>query len=329
MSLNDVEKLSKDPDARKIAEQLVEFLEPLIRIPSPSGKEEKIAKYLVKWIKKHDGWKHNSDEIKDNINNVYFIPEGCDDKTLPLLIVHSDNVKEQIRAELLADVEIKLTDNGCIDNKKHIQMGYDDKCGIAIILWLITFCKELKFRGIITVQEEECSPECVEKYRIPERPLGGCGIQYALDHHNDLFNSQWGLLLDRGEDIPTVDLETKKRKYTTIIPGSGIRQNESDIVCNYDREAICEKSFIDEIEKIALELKTPTPMKRAASPKKADAINIRKKYPKINLVNLATGGYKEHSSKDYVNMFQVVRTLLVVEECLRRDKELSNLAKAG
>jgi len=83
MSQADVDKLSKDPDAREIAGQLVEYLQDLIRIPSYSGEEEEIAEYLMNWIQKQKGWNHNSDEIKDDIHNVYFEPTGSEEKPCP------------------------------------------------------------------------------------------------------------------------------------------------------------------------------------------------------------------------------------------------------
>jgi len=261
MSLNDVKFLSKDRQNHKISDQLVVILQDLIRIPSPSGCEEKVAKYLERFGKKYPAWKVERDEI----NNVYFVPNDCDDQELPLLMAHSDTYCKTNQA-LLENVEIvkKYSNAGLICDYSDRQLGYDDKCGIAIILWLIANRPNVKFRAIITVQEERCNPS---DGKTIERRNGGCGIQFALENKTNFFNSQWGLLLDRAEDKETVENLKPEIKFCET------RETQSNIIWKYSKTHLCNEGFLDKLEAITDYVKTP--MRRGASKAKADAMNIK------------------------------------------------------
>ena len=82
MSIKDVEFLVKDEKNHEIADQLVEYLQDLIRIASPSGEEEGIADFLMKFGEKRPLWNVERDEI----DNIYFVPKGCEDQELAIFL---------------------------------------------------------------------------------------------------------------------------------------------------------------------------------------------------------------------------------------------------
>ena len=311
MSIKDVELLSKNEKHHELADQLIEIIQDLIRIASPSGEEGKkegIADYLFKFGEEQPLWK----VMRDEIHNIYFVPKDCENQELPLLMAHSDTVQNS-DSTYLSKINIvkKYRNDGLICDYPDIQLGYDDKCGIAIILWLIKYWSDVKFRAIIVVQEERCNPPYGKTIN---RRNGGCGVQYALEHRMTFFKSSWGILLDRAEDKDNIQ-ENGRRKSPKIV--DKIRIEESDIVWKYAGEPICSEMFLSKLETLTDSLNIS--MRRAASGAKSDAMNIRlfHKTKHIDLVNLATGFYKEHEKEDYLNIFQLVRTLLVVKECIR------------
>ncbi len=317
MSIQDVELLSKDEKNHEIADQLVLIIQDLIRIASPSGEEGKkegIADFLFKFGENQPLW----NVWRDEIHNIYFVPTECEDQELPLLMAHSDTAQNSDSAYLLkVNIVNKYSDDGLICDYPNIQLGYDDKCGIAIILWLIKYCKDIKFRAIVVVQEEKCNPS---DGKTIDRRRGGCGVQYALEHRISFFKSRWGILLDRAEDKDN-NQDYERKKSPKIV--NKIRKEESDIIWKYAGEPICSEIFLSKLEKITDAINCS--MRRAESSAKSDAMNIRlfHKTKHIDLVNLATGFYKEHEKDDYVNIFQLVRTLKVVEYCIIMNEQLS------
>jgi hypothetical protein len=283
-------------------------MEPLLQIPSKSGSEERISKFILQYIDKTGNWNSTIDEIF----NIYAYPENMKiDDNLPLLMAHLDTVLEPKSSD---KVKLSFDQDGTTVVSKKDYFGFVDKCGIAIILWLMKYRKDLKFKVIFTAQEESSS-DGYKNYRRYGRN-GGAGIEYALTSHSDFFNVSWGIMIDRAED---------KESDKGDRPSTKIREELSDIVYYYAGNNMSSPPFCKDIKKISIKLKTP--MRLVKSDANADILNIRKKYPHISLVNLAAGGYNEHHKGDYLNAFEALRTLRVVESCLEKSEKLRKSAK--
>jgi hypothetical protein len=120
-----------------------------------------------------------------------------------------------------------------ITKKYPQEVGFDDKIGIAIILWLMKYT-DLRFKVILSSQEEETKREDLQiKDEHGHLRGGGGGIQYALTSSKSLTfikdslsfikNSRFGLVLDR--------------------------QGCSDIIAKYWDEDVCLDDFLRELKK--------------------------------------------------------------------------------
>lgn len=335
MSLADVHYLRDQKEYREMAEQLLAIMEPLIRFHTPSTKEGEITEHILQFVnEKCRDWIAFTDKDGiDAIGNVLVVPKKYVDtsnkfsstKKLPILMAHMDTnytncdlpeeeLRERLSAYTLTDTANGNTD-GIIKGDPDLILGFDDKAGIALILYLIRNCQDPDFKVLFTVQEEET--EC-DDLRVDGRDGGG-GIQYALNTYPEYFDtSLWTIMVDRAEDARF--LNENEYRQSPRLTKEGIREGSSDIINWYLDRDTCSSAFKKKVEEISDHLGTPMVSRKSGA--KADTYNIRKALPPHSSVNMAAGGYGEHYPGDYLCIYQTVRTLRVVEECIRQQDEL-------
>lgn len=153
------------------------FLE-LAKIPSVSKKEGRVAKYLLKELKKLGGrvFMDNADKkFQGEAGNIIAKFPGTKKSSPFLLCSHTDTVTDT------KGIKIKVTENKICTDGKTI-LGADDKAGIALILEILKVLKENKLNHppleiVFTVSEE----------------IGSLGSKY-LDYSK--IKSKYGLVLD-------------------------------------------------------------------------------------------------------------------------------------
>jgi len=320
MSIADVNYLKGQKEHQATAKQLLSIMEPLIRCHSPSGKEQQVAECILTFVKeKCPDWTAFSDGA-EGIGNVIAVPTKYLDETnkfastenLPVLMAHMDTVDKNNSKQLSAyTFPDSIDDCGIVGGDQGFVLGFDDKAGIALILYLMNTCQDPDFKVLFTVQEERTEREDL-RVRGPDGDRarsGGGGIQYALMRYPAFFDtSLWTIMVDRAED-------------KSINVKDSIREKPSDIVFKYKGQDTCLSAFRMRIEDISGALKTP--MVSCTSDAKADTYNICvSRGPSYSSVNLACGGYHEHHPGDYLCLYETVRTLRVVEECIRQQKGL-------
>lgn len=317
MSLADVNYLMDQNECQEVAEQLLAIMEPLIRCHTPSGKEEEITEYILQFVtEKCHGWTAFSDQDgTSRIGNIFAVPKKYVDTSnrfsstnrLPILMAHMDTVnlndREQLSAYAFPD---SIDGNGIVGGYQNFVLGFDDRAGIALILHLMSTYSDPNFKVLFTVQEEKTWDP---NLKVDGRNGGG-GIQYALNTYREFFDtSLWTIMVDRAED--------KSERVTR----NSIRKAPSDIIYQYLDENTCSLAFKERIEAISKDLSMP--MKSTGSGGRGDTCNICLSCgPSYSSVNLAAGGYGEHHPGDYLCIYQTVRTLRVIEECIRQQDEL-------
>jgi len=261
----------------------------LIKIPSPSCQEQELANYIVNTYGGGD-WMAEKDEL----HNIYFRRQN-DDETpkLPLLIAHLDThpngdiPENNIR---LREADIISLENGHVLKKYEIQMGFDDKAGVASILYLMKNTS-LEFRVLFVTQEESANRST--QY---ERGGGG-GIDFALEHSfQTIFNkTSFVFTLDRMNGNEIID--------------------EYGIIGNLDRPKIrlCSEEFRDWIINCGANMGYPM---NVAVGSIADAYNIRSKHPDLNCVNLSIGFRDEHTAVESLEIDETIAIIKLVQECL-------------
>lgn len=271
---------------KKMKEEYFQILKSLIKIPSPSGQEEELANIVENYCK--NGWTKQ----RDNEHNILFCP-GDSDKSvkLPLLYAHLDTHPNGKPTNHLLDSDniISLDENGQITKGEPIQMGFDDKAGVAAILYLMHHTK-LKFRALFVAQEEKS--DLPKKY---ERNGGG-GIEYAINH--DL-----GWVFEESAYVLSLD----RRNGNEVIAAYGDNDTR-------DRIPLCTPEFAQWI--ISCSEVASYPMAEAHSDNVADVYNIRQAYPNLNCVNLSIGYYDEHKCKESLKIDETLGVIKVLKECL-------------
>lgn len=140
------------------------FLLELLKIPSRSGEEIEISKFIRNFL--------DSKNIKykqDEIGNIYNISQ----ENAPLLCAHMDTVQTILDSTKLDSINM----NEGIIKGDGIIIGGDDKCGIYIILNLL---QGYNINFLFCVQEE----------------IGSIGSE-AFMMQNDISHIPYGLVLDR------------------------------------------------------------------------------------------------------------------------------------
>ena len=155
-------------------ERLIEIMSRLFKIYSPFGNEDQIIDFTTEFlINNCESW-----EIKvDELGNI--MGKRGELKKFPLLNAHLDTRQDEIDKKYLDD--IKYDNELGIFTLQDVQIGCDDKVGVAIILYLARYTK-LPFKILLTVREE----------------YGQEGMQYNVENYPEFYSDiMWGFTLDR------------------------------------------------------------------------------------------------------------------------------------
>ncbi|GAB6285808.1 MAG: hypothetical protein STSR0009_20090 [Methanoregula sp.] len=177
----------------KQTEHFLSILRNLISIYSPTFNEEQISEYIASTYFNPDLW-----EVRiDDMHNIMASPKGNTKNDLPLLVAHLDTHPAYTNPEdiprLKSAAELLRVEEGndwLIRPGEPLQLGLDDKCGIAMILVLVSeyHTTPKSFKVLLTTVEEK----------------GRRGVQHALENSPDFFReTPWSITLDRhgGTDI--------------------------------------------------------------------------------------------------------------------------------
>lgn len=267
-----------------------QILKDIIKIPSPSGSEQKLARYIVANYCQN-GWTGEMDEV----SNILLCPEGDKkDKNLPLLYAHLDTYPNgQSNDHLLCEEDIIiLDDDGQVQKKYEIQMGFDDKAGVAAILYLMNHTK-LRFRALLVAQEEVSD--------LPRRfgRNGGGGIDFAIKSFGWVFGKS------------TCVLSLDRKNGNEIIDEYG-----SEINPDRPRINLCSKAYREGL--LLCSEQAGYPM-QIGTGRIADVYNIRFSYPDLNCVNLSVGYYNEHRDNEFFKIDEVLGIIKVMIEFLSQE----------
>ncbi len=267
-----------------------QILKDIIKIPSPSGSEQKLVKYIVVNYCQN-GWTGEMDEI----SNILLYPEGDNkDTNLPLLYAHLDTYPNaQYNDHLLCDDDIiTLDDDGQVKKKYEIQMGFDDKAGVAAILCLMNHTK-LRFRALLVAQEE------VSGLSRRFGRNGGGGIDFAIKSFGWVFGKS------------TCVLSLDRKNGNEIIDEYG-----SEINLNRPRINLCSEAFRKGLllcsEQAGYQL-------QIGEGRIADVYNIRFSYPDLNCVNLSAGYYNEHRDNEFLKIDEILGIIKFLIEFLSQE----------
>ncbi|UUX92520.1 hypothetical protein [Methanoplanus endosymbiosus] len=275
--------------SRNIQEDYTGILQELIQIYSPSGREQELSEFIARKYGKGN-WEISADEL----SNLYIKPKNDDgSEKLPLLNAHLDTYPlyyegQEEEAEHIKRLS-RYNNRSRFRRDNHIKpefnAGFDDKAGVAMILYLMKHTS-LRFRAVLTVQEEQAV-----SYPAKYGRGGGGGIGYAIENRPEFFrNSAYALTLDRqgGRDI----IDTY---------GRGSEDSPRLKLCS---DEFLEK-FIDTSNKVYY------PM-TVAEGSIADAYNIRAAFPELDILNISAGFYEEHRSTEWFNIEEALGVMRVV-----------------
>ncbi|MBC7320490.1 M20/M25/M40 family metallo-hydrolase, partial [bacterium] len=153
-------------------ERIIERLISLLKISSPAGKEQEVARVIRELVK---GWGYSV--VEDDIGNMFI----TSDKTPKLFLnAHMDTVTPCDNVNPIIEGDIIKSDGRTI-------LGADDKVGIAVILELLENYKDnpLPIQVIFTVQEE-------------------IGLVGAKAIKRDMIKAPYGFTLDAGGPVGNV-----------------------------------------------------------------------------------------------------------------------------
>ena len=127
----------------------LEYFEEIMTIPRESGKEEKIANYLVDYAKK------NNIEYKLGKYNTIFLKKNNNSNKTIILQAHSDMVCVSTDDYDFDNKGIPFYIDGDYYRSKNTSLGADDGIGLAIILTILQEKDNMpNIEVIITTQEE-------------------------------------------------------------------------------------------------------------------------------------------------------------------------------
>lgn len=128
---------------------VLEYFEEIMQIPRESGKEEKIAEYLVTFAKEN-----NLEYKLGKYNTVYLKKDNNSEKTI-ILQAHSDMVCVSTDNHDFDNNGIPFYIEGDYYKSKNTSLGADDGIGIAIILAILQENENMpNIEVMITTQEE-------------------------------------------------------------------------------------------------------------------------------------------------------------------------------
>ena len=127
----------------------LEYFEEIMKIPRESGKEEKIAQYLVSYAKKN-----NIEYSLGKYNTVFLKKNNNSNKTI-ILQAHSDMVCVSNDEYDFENKGIPFYKDGDYYKSKNTSLGADDGIGIAVILAILQENENMpNIEVMITTQEE-------------------------------------------------------------------------------------------------------------------------------------------------------------------------------
>lgn len=127
----------------------LEYFEEIMKIPRESGKEEKIAEYLVNYAKK------NNIEYSLGKYNTAFLKKNNNSNKTIILQAHSDMVCVSNDEYDFENRGIPFYKDGDYYKSKNTSLGADDGIGIAIILSILQENENMpNIEVMITTQEE-------------------------------------------------------------------------------------------------------------------------------------------------------------------------------
>ncbi len=128
---------------------VLEYFEEIMQIPRESGKEERIAEYVVKFAKEN-----NLEYKVGKYNTVYLRKNNNSNKTI-ILQAHSDMVCVSTKSYNFDNKGIPFYIDGDFYKSKNTSLGADDGIGIAIILAILQENDDMpNIEVMITTQEE-------------------------------------------------------------------------------------------------------------------------------------------------------------------------------
>jgi putative aminopeptidase FrvX len=272
-------------------ENYFKILKDLVKIPSPSGMEEELARHIVNTYNVND-WEGQMDKV----HNILFCPPGDNQsEKLPLLYAHLDTSKrsqptdESLRHE---DI-IRLDEAGQVAkrNDVDIQMGFDDKAGVAAILYLMKYT-DLKFRALFVVEEEK-------GFNLPTKygRNGGGGIEFVIQ------NEVLGWVFEKSSYVLSLD-----------------RRNGNEIITSYggdggrDHIDLCSEAFTEWVINCSQEANYSMAVKYSTNV--ADVYNIKRAFNELNCVNLSIGYYCEHNNCEYLKIDETLGVIKVLQKLL-------------
>lgn len=154
--------------------ELIEIFETLVKIPSPSLKEDKVADKIIE-ILTTNGIRAE----KDNYGNVYAKIEGSDKTKEPLMLsAHMDVVGDDSPVNIVYE-------DGFIQTDKKRTLGADDKAGVAVALKLALDVKNLNI------------------------PFGGLELTFTKDEENNMTGIE-NVCFDKLESADILVLDSDK-----------------------------------------------------------------------------------------------------------------------
>ena len=121
--------------------ELIELFETLVKIPSPSLNEDKVANKVIEILSSK-----GIEAKKDSYGNVFAKVKATDNTKKPILFSsHMDVVGDD------SPVHIVLTDNEIIETDKSRTLGADDKAGVTAAI--ATACKIINNNGRFFVED--------------------------------------------------------------------------------------------------------------------------------------------------------------------------------
>lgn len=149
---------------------VTEYFEEIMNIPRESGKEEKIAQYLINYAKEN-----NIEYSLGKYNTVFLKKNNNSDKTI-ILQAHSDMVCVSTNDFDFDNNGIPFYIDGDYYKSKCTSLGADDGIGVAIILAMLEENENMpNIEAMITTQEETTM-------------LGAMNFDYSLITGNTLIS---------------------------------------------------------------------------------------------------------------------------------------------
>jgi tripeptide aminopeptidase len=193
---------------------LIELFCKLVSIPSPSGKELRVAKFVKEYLTTMDITSHfdNSGKLNDSDsgNLIFRLKGNRIDKTI-LLVAHMDTVE-------LGNVSVNpIVENGIVKSDGKTILGADDKASIAAILIALNEIKNLKkYPNIIVVftTREEKGQMGSSLLNLPDR----IDFAFNIDGSNNLGDFVYKTLGEIPFEIKIIG----KAAHAAIEPEKGI-----------------------------------------------------------------------------------------------------------